>query len=809
MGAFVPSLMRIKALSACVCALLAAASNCPAQPTPATAAQLPPLSSVRLLESPFTAAVAANRSYLLALDPDRLLSPFLRESGLQTRKPPYKNWESSGLDGHTAGHYLTALANMIASGADAPDGELQRRLNYMVTELARCQTAAGDGYVGGIPGGRAFWKDLSTGHIDANGFGINGKWVPWYNLHKTFAGLRDAWLVAGNTEAREVLIKLGDWCERATSGLTEAQMQTMLRAEHGGMCEVLADLYAISGDAKYLTLARRFIHHAVVDPLRRHEDRLTGLHANTQIPKVIGLQRIATLTGDREFGSAAHFFWQTVSRDRSVAFGGNSVSEHFNDPKNFGPMLESREGPETCNTYNMLHLTELLFSSNPEAAYADVYERALFNHILSAIHPDVPGYVYFTPVRPEHYRVYSQPDHGFWCCVGTGMENPGKYAQFIYARAPKAIFVNLFIASEYSAPDLGLTLRQETKFPDEGRAQLRLHLKQPSTFSLHLRHPAWVLEKDFAVRVNGKRVNATSRPSSYLEVRRKWRDGDRVELELPMHTTAEQLPDGSHWVAFTHGPILLASPCGTNALTGLRANDSRMGHVAAGPLVPLDKVPVLLATKEQLPGHIVPDRGSSPLHFRLVDVAEPPAAQGLPLVPFFRLHDQRYTLYWQLMTRTELAAQREQLAAAEHARAVRETATLDSVAIGEQQPEVEHEFAGEGSRTGTFQERRWRDGKWLQYTLNAREEKAVDLAITYWCGDDARVFDIHANGRLLATERLNRSRPGKFFEVRYPIPSEVLAATTSGRITIKLVSQTGLIARVFDLRLMRRETSHE
>jgi DUF1680 family protein len=772
--------------------------------TAAAPTQLFPLTSVRLLDSPFTDAVKANRTYLLAHNPDRLLAPFLREAGIAPRAKPYGNWEGTGLDGHTAGHYLSALALMIASGADTPDGELRRRLDYMLTELARCQQASGDGYLGGVPGGRAFWKQIASGRIDANGFGLNGKWVPWYNLHKTFAGLRDGYWVAGNTKARDILIHYGDWCVQLISGLSDAQMQQMLKAESGGMNEVLADIYAITGDEKYLRAARRFNHQAVLEPLLRQQDQLTGKHANTQIPKVIGLERIAALTGDQVAEAGARFFWENVTGKRSVAFGGNSVSEHFNDPKNFNGLLENREGPETCNTYNMLRLTEQLFTAAPQAAYADYYERALYNHILASIHPTVPGYVYFTPIRPAHYRVYSQPEQGFWCCVGSGMENPGKYGAFIYAQAKDALYLNLFIASELTSTNLGLTLRQETTFPDEPRTRLTLKLKKSATFTLHLRHPGWVAAGDFAVRVNGKPVKGDSKPSTYAAVKRKWRDGDRVEIELPMRTTVERLPDGSAWVALLHGPIVLAAPSGTNDLIGLRADDTRMGHVAHGPTVSLDHTPVLLARADELPQHVKPDAAAGPLRFRLMDVVAPATPQGIALRPFFRLHDARYQMYWPLTTKEELAARQARVAATERENAAREAATLDWIAIGEQQPEVEHNFVGEKTDTGIRDGRRWRRGHWFQYSLNARGEKAATLAVTYWGGDQDRPFEILANDTLLAAETFNPSQPGQFFEKRYLIPADVLAAATEGRVTIKFAAPPGaMTGGIFEVRLLR------
>lgn len=763
-------------------------------------APLPPLASVRLLEGPFAEAVKANRTYMLALEPNRLLAPFLREAGLEAKTKPYGNWETTGLDGHTAGHYLSALATMIASGADNSEGELKRRLDSMVAELARCQKASGDGYVGGVPGSRDLWKAIAAGRVEA----INRKWVPWYNLHKTYAGLRDAYVLAGNAEAREILVRCSDWCEQVTSGLSEDQMQRMLGQEHGGMNEVLADVYAITRDEKYLRLARRFCHKAVLEPLQRHEDQLTGKHANTQIPKVVGLERIATLAGDATADAGARYFWENVTGKRTVVFGGNSVSEHFNDPTSFGGMLESREGPETCNTYNMLRLTEQLFSSRPVAAYADYYERALYNHIRASIDTARPGFVYFTPIRPNHYRVYSQPDQGFWCCVGTGIENPGRYGQFIYALATKGLYVNLFIASEIAATHLGLTLRQETAFPDEPRTRLVLKLEKPAEFTLYVRHPGWVAAGELAVRVNGRSAKVSSTPSSYAELCREWQDGDRVEIELPMRTTVERLPDGSDWVAFLRGPIVLASPSGTNDLVGLHANDSRMGHVASGPLVPLDRVPVLVARIDDLPLHVRPDTAAGPLHFRLADVSDPPAPDGLPLIPFFRLHGQRYQMYWQLMTREALADRRERLAAEERAKALREANTLDRVAPGEQQPEQEHDFAGENTDTGLREGRRWRRGEWFQYSLSTRGEDAVELAVTYWGGDADRAFDVLANGELLANETLNRSRPGQYFEKRYPIPAKALAGRTDGRITIKFAARPGSgIAGVYDVRLMK------
>lgn len=767
-----------------------------------TPAETFPIHAVRLLDGPFAKAADANRQYLLALNPDRLLAPFLREAGLEPKAPGYGNWENTGLDGHTAGHYLTALANMIAAGEDTPDGELKRRLGHMLDELERCQKANGNGYIGGVPGSRQLWKDVAAGKIDAHGFGLNGKWVPWYNIHKTFAGLRDAWTVAGMAKAKPLLTGMGDWCLELVSGLSDAQIQDMLRSEHGGMNEVMADIYAITGGRKYLDAARRFNHHAVLDPLMNREDKLTGLHANTQIPKVVGLAREAVLTNDEKAATGARFFWETVTSRRSVAFGGNSVGEHFHPVDDFRNLLESREGPETCNTYNMLRLTERLFVMEPKAGYADYYERALYNHLLASIHPQDPGYVYFTPIRPRHYRVYSEPDHCFWCCVGSGLENPGKYGEFIYARAKDGIYVNLFIPSELTVSH-GIRLRQETKFPFEPRTRITLELSKPSTFTLRLRHPSWVAKDALKVTANGKQLDVTSDPSSYAGIRREWQNGDTIEVELPMTTTLERLPDGSDWAAILHGPIVLAARSGKDGTTGLRADGSRMGHVAHGPTVPLDQAPVLTGSAREVAAGIKPDPAAGPLRFRLTGVAAPEPEGGVLLEPFFGLHDERYQMYWQLVSAGNLAAMKERLATEEKDKAAREAETLDRVMPGEQQPEVEHAFQGEKTQTGIHQGRRWRDGQWFQYTLNTRGEKTADVEVTYWGGDKDRAFEIHANSQKIAAEELTGGHPGEFVRKRYTVPTELLASAPDGKLTIKFVATKWVAGGVFEVRLMK------
>jgi uncharacterized protein len=605
-----------------------------------------PLSSVKITKGPFFNAQQTGMQYILELDPDRLLHPFLREAGLTPLAESYGNWENTGLDGHTAGHYLSALSLMYASTGEA---ELRKRLEYMTEWLARCQEANGNNYVGGIPGGRDMWEEIAAGNIDAANFSLNGKWVPWYNIHKLYAGLRDACLYAGNEKALSVLVNLSDWCLDLVKDLSDDQIQEMLVSEHGGMNEVFVDVAELTGEPKYLRLAEKFSHRLILDPLLKRENRLTGLHANTQIPKVVGFQRYAAATGDSAWNSASEFFWEIVINKWTVSIGGNSVAEHFHPPDDYSSMLSSNQGPETCNTYNMLRLTKNLYFSSPQSRYIDYYERALYNHILSSVHPSRPGFVYFTPMRPDHYRVYSQPGECFWCCVGSGLENHGKYGEMIYTRAGRDIFVNLFIPSVLTWEEGGITLIQDTEFPFEEKSEIILELGKPSRFALSIRIPDWLNTGELVVSVNGEAKTFERSHSGFATINRQWNNGDIVAISLPMKTRVEYLPDGSPWASIIHGPLVLAAPTGKTGLDGLFADGSRWGHIASGPHHPAGQIPAITVCQHDLCGRINPVEGR-PLAFEMQDVIHQPGKDSLTLIPFFQVHESRYTIYWPVIT---------------------------------------------------------------------------------------------------------------------------------------------------------------
>ena len=700
------------------------------------------------------------------------------------------------MDGHIGGHYLSALSYMYAATGNA---EIKGRLDYMLAEMKRCQDAAGDGYLCGVPDGKKMWAEIKAGNIRANAFGLNDRWVPLYNIHKTYAGLRDAYLVAGCEEARDMFVKLTDWMANLTKGLTEEQMQDMLRSEHGGLNEVFADANAITGDASYLELAHRFSHNEILDPLLKHEDQLTGKHANTQIPKVIGYKRIADLEGNEAWDDAARFFWETVVMHRSISIGGNSVREHFHPANDFSSMMTSEQGPETCNTYNMLRLTKMLYQTSGDSHYMDFYERAVFNHILSTIDPIQGGFVYFTPMRPGHYRVYSQPQTSFWCCVGSGMENHARYGEMIYAhQGEDALYVNLFIPSVLQWSDV--TVEQKTTFPYEEATTLHISAKKAKEFAVKFRVPEWAKVSQMKLTVNGKPQEITV-SDGYATVKRNWTDNDEVRLTLPMSLRAVKLPDGSANYSFMYGPIVLASRMGKQDQVGLFADESRGGHIATGPQYPLQDMPVLVGDTANVLAHIhkVADK---PMTFTL-DGLYPERYKGMTLEPFNGVHECRYMVYWPMISAEKLKAQQEALARAEQERATLEAATTDKVTCGEQQPESDHFIQSEKSITGTDNDRHWRSadqGGWFSYQMKTNGRMAgkirVECVTTQHAG-----LTVSVEGKEAVQGSVGNADGRQIIE--FIVPKEMQGKEV---LTVKFAPGTkDVTPRVYEIRLMKTE----
>jgi uncharacterized protein len=765
-----------------------------------------PLKDVTLLDGPFKYARDLNIQTLLKYDIDRLIAPFRKEAGLPEKAKLYPNWE--GLDGHVGGHYLSALAMNYAATNNV---ECKKRMEYMISELKACLEANdknnaewGKGYVGGVPDSKKIWSTLQKGDFSA----YRSAWVPWYNVHKLYAGLRDAWLYTGNEDAMNIFLKFCDWGINITSSLTDAQVQSMLDAEHGGMNEIFADACQMTGNEKYLIAAKRFSHNMLLDAMSADNDNLDNKHANTQVPKAVGFERIAELSHDKKYAEAGSFFWETVTGTRSLAFGGNSRREFFPSAASCTDFVNDVEGPETCNSYNMLKLTEDLFRVNPLAKYADYYEKTMYNHILSTQHPEHGGYVYFTPARPRHYRVYSAPNEGMWCCVGSGMENHGKYNQFIYTHKNDSLFLNLFVASELNWHEKGVKIKQETKFPYEEQTTLKV-VEGSSPFTLMVRYPSWVVNGELKITVNGEPVKIESHPSSYIAINRSWKKGDEVLIMLPMHNTIEQLPNVSNYVAMMHGPVLLAAKTGTEDLKGLVADDSRWGHIAGGAKLPVDKAPIIIEDDmSEIAEQIEPVKGK-PLTF---------TASGLKLInfgktelePFFQIHDARYIIYWMSLTNMQYKSYLDSLAIIEKEKIDLQKRTIDFVAPGEQQPEADHKMQRENSNTGNFFDEFYRDARnqgYFSYSMATNSETNLSLIVRYWGAErGGRKFDIYIDDeKLISEDNTRKWNQNKFQEVEYTIPDSMIKG--KDHVRVKFQALPGSIAgSVYYIRLTRSKS---
>ena len=764
-----------------------------------------PLQDVKLLNSPFLQAQQTDLHYILSMNPDRLLAPFLREAGLTSKVPSYTNWENTGLDGHIGGHYLSALSMMYAATGDTA---VYNRLNYMLNELHRAQQAVGTGFIGGTPGSLQLWKDIKAGNIRAGGFDLNGKWVPLYNIHKTYAGLRDAYLYAGSDLARQMLVDFTDWMIDITSDLSDEQIQDMLRSEHGGLNETFADVAEITGDKKYLELARRFSHKFILDPLIKEEDKLTGMHANTQIPKVIGYKRIAELSQDdknwnhaAEWDHAARFFWNTVVNHRSVCIGGNSVREHFHPSDNFTSMLNDVQGPETCNTYNMLRLTKMLYQDSPETNFADYYERALYNHILASQEPEKGGFVYFTPMRPGHYRVYSQPETSMWCCVGSGLENHTKYGEFIYAHQKDTLYVNLFIPSQLTWKEKGVTLTQETHFPDDGKVTLRIDKAPKKGVTLKIRQPQWTgHSKEYNVKINGKNeASIVEENSNYLTLHRKWKKGDVITFNLPMKVNLEQIHDKKDYYAFLYGPIVLAASTGTGHLDGLYADDSRGGHIAHGKQIPLQEVPMLIGNPESIRNSLH-KKDDNQLIFTFDGNVYPAQNKTLELIPFFRLHNARYAIYFRQANEEQFKIIQKEMATAERKATELANQTVDLIFPGEQQPESDHGIQYEQAETGTNKDRHFRRAKgWFSYNLKVKEE-AGRIRITIQKNDRNKVAILLNNNKLAVNPTISEADKDGFITLSWLLPQKLKSGSCSIRFT---PDGTEWTPAIYEVRLLK------
>lgn len=771
-----------------------------------------PLTEVRLTGGPLKVAQDLDRDYLLKLEPDRMLAYLRERAGLPRKAVPYGGWDGSGrqLTGHIAGHYLSAISYMYQATGDQ---RFKERVDYIVAELKLVQDKRGTGYVGALLGnapttrpataptsttkkaepvlmdGELLFDQLSEGQIRSSGFDLNGMWSPWYVEHKLYAGLRDAYRLTGNKTALEVEVRFAAWAEKLLAPLSDEQIQKMLNTEFGGMNEVFVDLYADTGDQRWLALARKFNHKRIVDPLSEGKDSITGTHGNTQIPKLIGSLAEYLYTGDAAAGKAARTFWDAVVSQYTFASGGHGYDEYFGKAGRLsgqvdgtGQRSQDLRTAETCNIYNMLKLTRRLFALAPDVRYADYHERALFNHILASINPKTGQTCYMVPVGPGVQHEYQDMLEDFTCCVGTGMESHALHGYGLYYTAGDRLWVNLYSASTAQWKAAGVELKMETEFPLGESATLKLGLKTAKQLTLSFRRPAWAGE-GFVLKVNGEVVQQAGQAGGYVDVTRVWSDGDVVTISLPKLLRTEPLPDNPSRVAVMWGPLVLAGDFG-----------QRVPNTESAPI----DFPVFPYADRSLTDWLRPVEGK-PGTFK----ATLANGKEITLAPFYTVHDRRYSTYWDLFTPAQWA-ERQAIYLAEQARRNRlAAATVAYVQLGEMQPERDFNFQGEGSATLRTDGQPGRTGgKWVSVDVSVNQPTKLFLAITTLSAETQPELHPAINGVQLAQIGRQQEANSRFADVVYEIPAALL--TEKSKVTIRLQATEGkTLSAVYGLRVLR------
>ncbi len=747
-----------------------------------------PLTAVRLTGGPLKKAQDLNAAYLLSLEPDRMLAFYRTRAGLTPKAQGYTGWDADGrqLTGHIAGHHLSAVSLMWAASGDP---RFKQRADYIVSELKVVQDAHGDGFAGALQGVREAFADVSKGNIKAANFDLNGLWSPWYTLHKTFAGLRDAHRYTGNPTALEIEVKFAQWAERYLAPMNDELIQRMLATEFGGMNEMMADLYTDTGDSRWLQLSYRFEHKAVLDPLKRGEDPLNGLHGNTQVPKLLGSAARYGAAGEKSDLAAATTFWDRVVYHHTFATGGHGKDEYFREPDRLASIAEGRTA-ETCNVYNMLKLTRKLFALQPDVKYAEFHEQALFNHILGSMDPNDGATCYMVPVGRGVRREYADMNRSFTCCVGTGMESHALHGLGLYYEAGSRLWVNLYAPSTAQWDSAGATLEMDSSFPEGEAATLTLDVKAPKELTLSLRRPSWAGD-GFAIRINGQAIAVASKPGSYVDVTRTWKAGDTVALTLPKMLRLDRLRDNPKRAAVVWGPLVLAGDLGPQP----RRDADGDGD---GPQTATVESPVLV-TDRAVSEWLRPVAGQ-PGYFRTTGLGV-----DVTLAPFYRTHRRIYTGYWDLLTPAENTERLKELEVERERVRRLEAATI--VALSPTDPAIEkaHNQQGDASsivRTDGRPGRR--AAKWFSYDLPLTGTTPAALVVTYNRDNRrARDFAVLVDGQRLGEEHFAFDSESRFFDREYALPATLVQG--KAKLTIRFeATGTTEVAPVYTLRLIHR-----
>lgn len=802
-------LMSLVLLASCVLLLKAGELQ-----SPERAPKLFPLTDVRITDGQMRLIQDLSHRYLLSLEPDRLLSWFRREAGLTPKAQPYPLWESEDfqstgpLPGHIMGFYLSGMSMMYQSTGDPA---IIERLRYAVHGLREAQDAGGDGYLAATRIGRHTFEDVVSRQFVTTNPMINDTWEPVYVMNKLMLGLYDAYTLCGIDEAKSVLIKMADWFGvNVIDKIDHDTMQRLLVCEHGSINESFVDVYNLTGDAKYLHWAERLNDEAMWVPLSEGRDILEGWHANTQIPKFTGFVSVGLADGDRRMTDAAKLFWNIVVKNHTWVNGGNSSGEHFFNEGEYIYKVTSIGGPESCNSVNMMRLTEALYQVDGDIRRVDYYERVLMNHILGNFNPGTGMSCYFTSMRPGHYKVYADPYKSFWCCVGTGLQAPAKLAKMVYAHDGDTLFVNMFVPTTLKWQERNISIEQATSYPDDDKSVLTVH--GHGQFKIAVRCPYWVEKGSMQVRVNGKRHALSLSDgdrSQYVVINRTWRDGDKISVTFRPRLYVEPLKKFDQYLSIQYGAMVMASKIDNHGLTHddfVQARD----HTAR-IAIPASDVTTLVGTIASIRKGISREKSDTLVLKMKVAGAKNP----ITLIPFSRIAFDRYEVYFpHVVASKDLGAGRvDSLPSSEQPGRFAES-QVDSIEVGDSVSERQHRMESYRSYTGLSHGQKWREaynGGFFMYQMACSPDKSMKLAIRYLRSDSGnRVFDIQIDGRTVQTVRHRRPKEGDIEKPFYYEETAIPDSLTHGKrqVTVKFNAHNHCQAgHVCDIRLLQADNN--
>lgn len=746
------------------------------------------MNETRILNGVFKDSESKGKEYLLYLDADRLLAPCYEAIGLEPKKERYGGWEKKSISGHSLGHFLSALSNMYLATGDL---NIKEKLNYAIDELSYLQDIDKTGYVSGFE--KDCFNKVFSKNFNVTRFELGDSWVPWYSIHKIYAGLLDVYKLTNNKKALNILIKLSNWAKEGLDNLTEEEFDKMLYCEQGGMCEFFGELYEVTNEKKYLDLAIRFIDKEIIYPLMEEKDELEGKHANTQIPKILGIAKLYDITKKEKYKKASEYFWDIVTNERSYAIGGNSADEHFGK---IGSEALGVTTAETCNTYNMLKLTEYLYNWNHDVKYMDYYEKALYNHILASQDPISGMKTYFISTKPGHFKIYCSPDKSFWCCTGTGMENPAKYIRNIYYFERDSLYVNLFISSSIKIEESNIKITQITDFPREEKTKLVIEETNNETYEIKIRIPYW-LNNDIKVILN-KNYIEFKKDKGYISIKRLWEKGDNLDISLDMNLHTYVSREDKNKINFMYGPLVLAGAFGRE---NFPETDILEDHLKLNHYKGID-VPVIISEDDNLLNNIKKQEDRV-LEFEL-DLKNQDTNKKVKLIPFYNLHHERYTIYFTKMTKEEYK-NKNYLSYDE----LLEDITIDKINFNEQQMEIEHKLKSYNSNSGYSLEygmgyREAEDSGYFSFELFIGGEEEVYLSINNIEYEENIGFTIWVEDKIIVEENLKKVRSNITIYNFYDIPKEFIRGKEKIKITIKAKEKLST-GKIFSARLTNKK----